>query len=91
MSFQDSKEGYTSIAAPLSTETDLDVEKAPSSPKSWTYGTFVIKDVPEVENEKTREGRRGVFNVIILSLVASLLLVGAFALGSFVIVTAVMG
>lgn len=51
----------------------------------------MIKDMPEAENEKTREGRRGVFNVIILSLVASLLLVGAFALGSFVIVTAVMG
>ncbi|KAG4436915.1 hypothetical protein IFR05_007603 [Cadophora sp. M221] len=91
MAFSDSKEGYTSIAAPSPTEINVDIEKAPSSPKSWTYGTFVMKDIPEVENEKTREGRRGVFNVIILSLVASLLLVGAFALGSFVIVTAVLG
>lgn len=115
MALSDSKEGYTSIAAPSSVSTlpptqslpippskifqlptltqiqpNLDIEKA-TPLKIWTYGTFMIKDAPEVENEKTREGRRRAFNIIVLSLVASLSLVGAFALGSFVIVAAVMG
>ncbi|PVH74921.1 hypothetical protein DL98DRAFT_593678 [Cadophora sp. DSE1049] len=91
MAFSDSKEGYTSIAAPSSTEVAHDVEKATSSPRTWAYGTFVIKDAPEAENEEAREGRRGTFNVIILSLVASLLLVGALTLGSYVLVTVIMG
>ncbi|KAK0105040.1 hypothetical protein ONS95_004592 [Cadophora gregata] len=94
MAFSDSKEGYTSIAAPSSTESHHDVEKAATtttSPKTWAYGTFMIKDAPEVESEKMREGRRGAFNAIILSLVASLLLVGAFTLGSFVVVTVFLG
>tara|TARA_R110002060_G_scaffold36667_9_gene47669 strand:- start:1793 stop:1948 length:156 start_codon:yes stop_codon:yes gene_type:complete len=51
----------------------------------------VIKDAPLVETEKTRESRRGAFNAIILSLAASLLLVGAFTLGSYIIVTVAMG
>ncbi|KAH7372110.1 hypothetical protein BKA64DRAFT_715118 [Cadophora sp. MPI-SDFR-AT-0126] len=91
MASSNSKESYISIAAPSPTEVDHDVEKAASPPKIWTYGTFMIKDAPEVENEKTREGRRGAFNTIILSLVASLLLVGAFTLGSYVFVTVIMG
>ncbi|KAH7311070.1 hypothetical protein BKA65DRAFT_518543 [Rhexocercosporidium sp. MPI-PUGE-AT-0058] len=94
MAFSDTKGGYTSTTAPSSIESNVDIEKAPSSSSShntWTYGTFIMKDVPDVEDEKTREDRRGVFNVIVLSLVASVLLVGAFTAVAFVIVTAAMG
>lgn len=51
----------------------------------------MIQDVPKVEDEKNREGRREAFNVIVMSLVASLLVVGTFALCAFVFVSAILG
>jgi hypothetical protein len=70
----------------LPLKSDQDIEKAAPPPSSKAYGTFRIHDESKMDIQPA-QAQRPLLGYVLMSLVYSLLVVGAFAVGAFIVVS----
>jgi hypothetical protein len=73
-------------AQDLLLKSDQDIEKAAPPPLAKAYGTFSIHDGSKMDIQPA-QAPRSPLGYVLISLVYSLLVVGAFTMGAFVVVS----
>jgi hypothetical protein len=67
-------------------KSDQDIEKAAPPPPAKAYGTFSIHDESKMDMQPA-QAPRSPLGYVLISLVYSLLVVGAFTVGAFIVVS----